>query len=52
MTCSGCGARVVGAVPLTWTQLRSVHGESWLCDVCTRRELSSIEARLDPGWDE
>jgi hypothetical protein len=48
-TCARCGTTEQG-LPLTWTcsveNGRRVH----FCDTCARRNLRSIEGRLDSAW--
>jgi hypothetical protein len=48
-TCARCGARAEPAPP-TWTIQTSERGDEWLCDVCTRAHIRSIEGRLDEAW--
>jgi hypothetical protein len=64
VTCSLCGQALVDtatgaergrasadAVAAGWLREVSAGGRlSWVCPVCVRRHLRSIEARLDEGW--
>ncbi len=47
--CVSCGL-VVADVPLIWTRQVGRHGPEWLCDNCTRENLSAIEGKLDEIW--
>lgn len=49
VSCTGCGT-TAPARPITWTLQVDDGGTTWLCDVCTRRDLRSIESRLDETW--
>ncbi|MEP6599618.1 MAG: hypothetical protein ABJB98_09260 [Actinomycetota bacterium] len=57
-SCSLCG-RVAdpeadGDPPLTWCVdiVEDLDGPRtrWVCDICTRRYVRSIEAKLDQNW--
>ena len=49
VSCAGCGTTVEEA-PLTWTLQTGDRGVTHLCEDCTRRDLRSIEAKLDEAW--
>lgn len=51
-TCTWCGAVATEGTPLGWTLQTSERGRGLehLCDACSRTNLRSIEARLDPEW--
>ena len=48
-TCVRCGAAHHG-LPLTWTCSVENGRRVYLCDVCARLHLRSIEGRLDSSW--
>ncbi len=48
-TCYGCGGQVRER-PVTWSLQVGPRGEQWLCELCTRRNVRSIEGRLDEAW--
>ncbi len=48
-TCVGCGCTVAER-PASWSLQVTGRGPTWLCDVCTRQNLRSIEGRLDEAW--
>lgn len=47
--CAGCGL-TEPAPPVTWSLDTGSAARNWLCATCTRQDLRSIEARLDPAW--
>lgn len=50
-TCSVCGRTAEGETPpLTWSSSTTERGVQWVCDVCTRENVRSIEGRLDEAW--
>lgn len=50
-TCGRAGTDLPLTPPLTWTlQITEIGRRQWLCDVCTRANVRSIEARLDESW--
>lgn len=48
-SCARCGA-VVQERPATWSLQVAERGPQWLCELCTRDNLRSIEGRLDEAW--
>ncbi|MCW2607325.1 MAG: hypothetical protein JWO60_2018 [Frankiales bacterium] len=48
-TCVSCG-RYEQERPVSWSLQVGERGQTWLCDVCTRQNLRSIEGRLDEAW--
>jgi hypothetical protein len=44
-----CG-RAEKEPPATWTCQRTGRGQMWLCEECTRRNVRSIEGKLDEAW--
>ena len=50
VACSLCGATAAGA-PLTWMfEMDKRRGGLLYCDHCARRNLRSVEAKLDQEW--
>ncbi len=55
VTCERCGleaAPAEGDPPLAWSCDRDSDGEHWVCPVCTRDNVRSIEGKLDQTWWE
>ena len=50
--CSTCGREAPdeGAALLTWSRAIEHDRPVWMCDVCSRAYLRSIEGKLDPAW--
>lgn len=48
--CAVCGLLAPRGVPATWALQLSERGLQVLCDGCTRKNLRSIEGRLDEAW--
>jgi hypothetical protein len=48
--CAVCGKLASGGVPATWSLQHSPRGLQVLCDDCTRKNIRSIEGRLDEAW--
>ncbi len=49
VTCAGCGAQEP-AQPLTWSRQTGRGAELLLCEGCTRANVRSIEAKLEPEY--
>ncbi len=47
VACSACGRQADGAPPITWASATGPRGTTWTCEVCTRRHLRAMEAKLD-----
>ena len=50
MTCSACETRAEEGGSLTWSTSTGPRGVQVLCDRCTRKNLRSIEGKLDEAW--
>lgn len=52
MTTCDCCERIESepAVLLTWTTSVDRGRRTWLCDVCSRDHLRSLEGKLDRLW--
>ncbi|WP_170111151.1 hypothetical protein [Antricoccus suffuscus] len=49
VTCSMCGT-TADELPMTWSSEVRDGRTAYLCAVCTRQHLRSIEGRLDQEW--
>ena len=47
VACTRCGRQGEGAELLTWSSATGRGGTTWTCDVCTRRYVRAVEAKLD-----
>jgi hypothetical protein len=50
LTCGRVPDDPDGRWRLTWTAQRAHGQRAWCCDRCSRENLRSIEANLDPRW--